>query len=386
MIGREAISKLLPDRAGPCISLYIPGGEANDGKQQATRFYNLLRCVENDLQFQEVGEIDFDSLLGDLHPSKVEAPFWKSPTSSIAAFFAPNFSWIAHLPIPVAMQYRMASRFHILPLLPLLDPFKRFFILSLNQDEARFFEATCDSIQEVPLFASEMGKEEPRVTSSPKAGSLLTRQPNGGVVSSARARASVLDQRPVDLIDNLRMINSVLHKRLSGERAPLLLAAFGFVASLYEGINSYRNLLPMRISGSFAHRSIENLHSQALELVSPVLERDREQALNQFEGMELSNTTIDLLETLVAAEEGRARTVFLAERSACDGYFDPVRRALTIDPLGENLLELIAARALQNGGEVSVLSRDEMPGRHSVATILSGDRCRSVRNPTMQYR
>lgn len=385
MLGREAILSLLPERDGPCVSLYVPIGGDWHGPSDAVRFNNLLHCMENDLQRWCIDRSEVEQLLDEGRPTSAVGQYGREPAQGIAAFLAPGFSMIDLVGVPVPIRYRFGNHFHILPLLPLIDAFQRFFVLSLNQECVRFFVATPFAMTEIDL------NELPtKPCGAPRAGAFARTTGNARLASrfsasrlpsgAARMRESGtlgFDSPEADLNEMLRAVDRKLHHFLVGETAPMLIAGFGFIASLYEEINSYQHLLPVRIPGSPSHWTTEELHAHAVELAKPYLERNQRLALRGFGAAggrfgltTTSETATDVTDVLLAAEAGRIGTLFVARDDEGNGRHDTEGDDTAFDPDGDDLREIAAARTLLSGGHVSLVDRSAMPERSRMAAML----------------
>ena len=379
MFWRQDILKLLTDRLGPCVSIYMPtraNGPAT--REDLVRYQNLLRGVENDLILRGFAVVNAGELLADAKALIEDETFWRTESEGLALFIAPDFFVARRVPCAVRTAYRIDKRFHVAPLLPLVDATRRFFILALNQDSARFFEATPRSISEVMLGEPD-AELEPMATTGRRVATV--RQPSafdvaGSPTSSggpAWSDGGTFSADPVeaDLIQFLRTIDRELRGCLRGERVPLVLACVGFLASLYEGVNSYERLLPVKVPGSPVNWTTRELHSQALRIVHPYLERDRLEARRRYESAEMGEcATTDAASIANAAEEGQVDTLFLPDPCGGGGDFESDGESAFFGVAGDDLREIVAGKTLLSGGSLCILEKDEMPGGRFLAAIL----------------
>jgi hypothetical protein len=118
-------------------------------------------------------------------------------------------------------------------------------------------------------------------------------------------------------------------RTLRGQRAPLVLACVGYLAPLYESTNNYRNLFKAKVPGSPNRWSDEELRDHAWRLVEPHFRGKRkaawaffQQALGKKDG-----GSDDLRSVVLAADEGRVDTLFLARGTRRpDATFSPIDR------------------------------------------------------------
>ena len=375
MIGRHEIFRLFNDRLGPCVSLYMPTRPAELATHEdLTRYQNLLRGVENDLILRGCTAANADELLADAKALIDDAAFWRTDGEGLALFLAPDFFVSGRLPCAVRTSYRIGRRFHVRPLLPLVDATRRFYILALNQDSARFFEATPHSMSEIPLDAPSeapamsIGRRQTEEPRKRDRGAHSTSQ----ATSLARGHSAIrADREEADLMHFLRSVDRQIHDQLRDQRVPLVLACVGFLASLYEGVNSYGRLLPVKVPGSPVNWSTEELHAHAARIVKPYLEQDRTELLNRFRlaaNAQLASNGVATIAT--AADEARIEILFVADNGECSEDFEPEDESSFFDPAGDDLIEIVAGKTLLGGGSLCIVEKDSMPGGRSMAAIF----------------
>src|SRR4029078_9485137 len=132
----------------------------------------------------------------------------------------------------------VGSRFHLKPLLPVLERDGRFFLLGLSQRRVALFEGTPESFVEirVPHMPQDLASAL-HVESFPPERDILFRS-----------------QTPLDdtsfLLDFFQSVDRAVVPALRGQRAPLVLAAVEYLHPLYAQVNSYPRLLPDGIRGN----------------------------------------------------------------------------------------------------------------------------------------
>src|SRR6266540_3359133 len=125
---RADLRALLAERAGPCVSLFLPthrgGAEADP-----IRWRVLLHKAEQRLTAAGLRASEAQALLAPGRHLLEDTAFWKHQCDGLAAFLAPDFLRLYRLPLAFEELIATDGRFHLKPLLPLLSGDGRFFVL-----------------------------------------------------------------------------------------------------------------------------------------------------------------------------------------------------------------------------------------------------------------
>ncbi len=152
VISREEIKALLEQPKQNSVSIYMPTHPAGrEVRQDPIRFKNLIKEAEARLIDAGVQEQDANALLKQAH--ELDTPeFWQQLGEQGLAIFISN-DIFRYYPLPIEFDELVVvtDRFHVKPLLPILNGNGRFYILALSQKDVKFFEATRYSINEVEV-------------------------------------------------------------------------------------------------------------------------------------------------------------------------------------------------------------------------------------------
>lgn len=147
----DELKTLAENSQTPSISLYMPMQKAGpEIRQNPIRFKNLIREAEERL---DAMEIDHTQALDLLQPAMEldTSEFWEHQDHGLAIFISPQVFRYYQLPMEFAELVVVSDRFHLKPLLHLLNNDGRFYILALAQKDVRLFEGTRYSIQEIEV-------------------------------------------------------------------------------------------------------------------------------------------------------------------------------------------------------------------------------------------
>jgi hypothetical protein len=143
---------------------------------------------------------------------------------------------------------------------------------------------------------------------------------------------------------------------------------------LYREVNTYPHLVEGAIGGNPENMSAAELHERAWELVSPLLAAVQAEAADQYRLAASRDQGLNHLEyVLPAASQGRIGTLFVPFEEQVWGRFD--RSTAEVEVHGEfqsgdeDLLDAAALEALLTGGEVYVVTAEELPDRPVAAAL-----------------
>jgi len=371
VLNQERIRRLVRHRASPCVSLFMPTHRTGRERQQDTiRLKNLLTQAHKAMRERGESMARVEKILEPLYELRMNEEFWRHRSDGLACFCAPDFHETYRVPLEVKEQLFINDRFHVRPLLPLLRYGARILVLALSQDSARLVEATRDSVREIDL----PGVRRPEVDADRRAVQYHSHQaPTQGRGANEEAvfhgQGKESDRAKKETQQYLHRVAHEVDRVLKGQTAPLVLACVGYLAPLYESANTYPHLIQAKVPGSPDRWNDAELRDRAWDLVEPYFRQRQQKAWDQFEQVNGNDLASDDLGTVVlAADQGRIDTLFLAEDEQRWGHVDRESQAVHLggdQGEGEELLDYAAMMTLSNGGEVFVL--DRIPDRSAPA-------------------
>lgn len=360
VLNRERISELMKHRAPLSVSIFMPTHRAGREQQQDTiRLKNLANQAREKLLEQAASPSAAEKVLQPIHDLRLDELFWRYRSDGLACFCSPNTFKAYRVPLKLDQRLFINERFHTRPLLPLLRSDARVYILMLTQENARLYEATMLSMREIELEGIVKpdvdGDEQSLQYHSHKAPTQGKGETEAAIYHGHGGPA---DRAKKDTQKFFQLVDRAVNRVLRGQTSPLLLACVGYLASIYESVNSYRNLLRGKIPGSPERWSEEELREHAWKLVEPEIQGN-EKVWRQFREASGNGRGSDELRSVVlAAEQGRVDRLLVASNEERWGHLDPKLGALhTTDSAqqGEELLDYAVMRTLSNGGEVYLL-------------------------------
>lgn len=376
------LERLMQHRQMPSISIYIP-------THRITTYIDQDKILLKN-QLAEVEELCIEAGLRRPDVRKILQPgydllentaFWINMSDGLAIFLAENVQEFYRLPRPFPVRIEVARRFHIKPLIPLLTNDGRFYVLAVSQNNVRFLEGSRFAVDEVNLeevpssLAEALGQDEfdrqvqrqnPSSVSSGRNNPTLTFHTHGGGEDVNEKNR---------LLRYFRQIDRGLREYLGDDQTPLIFAGVDYLMPIYQEANTYDHLVEQHIPGNPDDLSAEELHSRAWEIVAPIVAREQEELIEQFNREAgTGRTTVWADEGLIAAFQGRVMAVFLPRGVQTWGIFDPntmqLQRENAETAENHDLYDLIAHYTLLHNGQVYTVDPERIPGDGEIAAIF----------------
>jgi hypothetical protein len=310
--------------------------------------------------------------------------FWRYQDQGLAIFLAPDFDRVHKLPIEVAEELVVGSRFHIRPLLPLVDPAAWFWVLTVTARRTRLHLGSRWSFDEFPVRELPQGVGEVReetVYEEAHNAAPTGRPQRGGAPGLAKAQAfgPAPDELHKDqLIELLRRVAAAVEPVVKGHPAPVILAAQPEIQGNLREFVNWKELLPEGIQENPDAMAAEDLHDKAWRLLAPRLDKDRADALgrlNALLGTADGRATTSPEEIVKGARYSRVEQLFLADGAPpVWGVFAEGQDKVDIHPEpaegDDDLLDYAARMTLRQGGGITRVDRAQLPANAPAAAIL----------------
>jgi Bacterial archaeo-eukaryotic release factor family 7 len=379
LISREEIKILLEQPKTNCVSIYMPthpvGAEV---RQDPIRFKNLIKEAEARLIDAGVEQNEAMELLQKAQ--KLDNPnFWEEMGQGLAMFLSKDIFRYYSLPLDFQELVVVTDRFHVKPLLQLLNGDGRFYLLTLSQKDVKFFEGTRYSINKVELQNLPQSLDEAlQYDETASEGQFRNATSNNSQPGQFHGQGSTeRDKRQESILQFFHIINATLHEKLREEKVPLVLAGVDYLLPLYREANTYQHLMEEGITGNQKIDSLQELHDQAWQIVEPYFQKSQEEVLQRYHELFGANTgkaSNKLKEIIPAAYYQRVDSLLVGVGTQQWGLFDPSSETIYLheeeETGDEDLLDFVAAHTLLNGGTVYAVAPEEIPYSTPVAAIF----------------
>jgi len=371
------LERLVEDRKGPCVTMYLPTFATGfSGLQAPIRLKTLCQQAQGLLEANQMRAPEAREFLRPVSELVGDTEFWKKQTGGLAIFLAPGEFHRYRLDLPFAEKVAVGDRFYLRPILPAINRDDRFFILSLSRNKVELLEANKQMARpvEVPNLPANI-TEALNVTSADRG-----EQVHAGA-AGLRGKESMVfhgqggkpDSKKEDLLNYFRQINSAVAARLHKEHRPLILACVDYEVPIYRETNTYPHLVNESISGNADYMTANQLHEKALPLIQPELRRHREKMMEQFQRAGTDKASSDFHQIVPAAYQGRVDKLFVDISAELQGVYDNDLQALVLNPNeapDHDLVETAVVQTMLHGGTVQALDQAEMPVAAPMAALL----------------
>ena len=166
-----------------------------------------------------------------------------------------------------------------------------------------------------------------------------------------------------------------LHPYLREEKIPLVFAGVEYLFPLFRLVDVYKNSISEFIEGNPDELDSVQLLKRGRPLVSPYLQREREQAVGRYMDLLGGPLASGNIEKIVrGAAAGRIDTLFVNTGIQKWGKYDPVSGRAEVHSErqagDEDLVDLAFRQAYLNGGNVYGLDSAQITGDSGAAAIF----------------
>jgi hypothetical protein len=379
MLERKDLDELLDFESWPAVSLYLPTHVAGrEIRQDSIRLKNLLVQASERLA-SRLRRAEIETLLAPARGLLADEEFWRRQASGLALFLAPEFSRIHKLPLSVAEEALIGARFHIRPLLAIVDEEGVFRLLTISAARTRLFRGSRWTMTEITDLDLPQGVEAlSRITEYERS---QTAAPTGrraaGLDKAQGLGDSPQELRKTLLIELLRRIAAVIEPRIAGDSLPLVLAADREIDGHFREVARWRGLRAEGIAENPDAMSLDGLRQRAYRVIATDREAQRERELGRLRallGTGDGKVTTRPEEIVKAAHHSRVDMLFLAGGDHLWGSFDAARDAVVAhgNPAAADfdLLDYAAAMTLRQGGRIARVEPPALPPAARAAAIL----------------
>lgn len=379
LISKHDVAGLSRIHEAFCVSIFIPTHRAGQpvlNREDAVLLKNQVAEVRDKLEGQGLHPREIERLLEPVYHLLEDGEFWRHQSDGLAVFLTDGFFSTYTLPVRFSAFNHVSNAFYLKPLMPMFTGDGRFFLLTLDLEDPRFYEGTRYSITEVQVEDLIPSRMEEVVGYDYEEKSLQFRNQRGGQPSVMfHGRGEGKDDRKDELLQYFRAIDKGLMAMLHDEDPPMVFAGQDYLFPIYKTANTYQHLYPKHLSGNPAHKDVLQLHEEAWELLQEHFDRKRREkqdAFRQHQGT--GRTESDIRNIIPAALEGKIDTLFLQNHSDIWGIYNPSNGKVDVQEVyhapNVSLLNLAAIQVFLQGGSVYLLESEDMPDNTSKVNAL----------------
>lgn len=381
MFTQKTFENLLKPTSKHVISIYMPTHQHSpkDRNQDKTRLRNLIDQAEQDLIALGGKQREVTSRLRPARELLTDEPFWQNQRQGLAVFISPKTMRVYHLPIKTPELIVTAKRYHIKPLLPLLDFNRQFYVLCVSPNKVKLFKADLESIslmesKGLPENINEaLGQDD-----NERSLQHFVASTNGSTSWAVfHGRGGAKDLNDIDPPRFIRAVADAVGNELQGVEAGLLFAGDDKLFSLYQEHQSNVRLFERHLSGNHDDIKPDELHRKVLEIVKPYFQANIDQAVDTYSRVRAKTPKLAAEEPARIAEaalEGKVGELLMSnDRQKWGRLGDDMLVTASLgerEPGAVDLFDVAAAAALEHGGQVYTAGRDAVPGVSGMAAVL----------------
>ncbi|WP_029033226.1 hypothetical protein [Salinimicrobium terrae] len=380
ILTKEQFEDLAKFDSNPCVSIFIPTERAGKDVLEEKDKINLKsqwKKAAEELKKMGFSQDKIDKIGKPVTNLIDDRDFWRHQSDGLALFLADGFSRQYTLPIYFEAFTYVSDHFYLKPLVPMFNGDGRFYLLHLQLEEVKLYEATQYSIGEVEIGDLTPDRLEDRVGYDYEEKNQKHKTQRNSIGASAEGSSTQHGYEPAsrdrknEILRFFRAVDKGIYEILNKESVPLIVACQDSYFPIYQEASRYKNLFPKPVPGNpeADYDSFFGLHVAALETLEPHFRKEREEKMKQFNELNPSRTSTSVSEIIPAIYEGKVDTLFLQNRE--DIWGDYNEKMASVDVHGErrngslSLMNLAAVKVIEQNGKVYLIEEEFMPNKDS---------------------
>lgn len=364
----------------PCISIFIPtqtSGHEVLNEKSRIQLKSQWKKVYEKLKELDIPQDKIDQLGSPIEGLLEDSNFWRHQSHGLAIFISENFFKSYNLPISFKATTYVSDHFYLKPLIPMFSGNGRFYLLAIQPDKVRLYEADRYSISELDIEELVPNQLEDRVGYDYEEKSSKRKLQNssrGSFTQHGYAPAS-RDERN-EILEFFRSVDKGIHSILNDETAPLLLACQDYLLPIYQEATKYKNLYPKCVSGnpSADNPDLQSLHKKAVEVMEPYFNKEKKESMTAFKELNPERTSTSVTDIIPALFQGKVETLFLQNQEDIWGTYNKEMATVDVNDKSKNgnisLMNLAAVKAIEQKGKVYLIERQFMPTKDSTIVAV----------------
>jgi hypothetical protein len=365
LITKKKFNELLAYRNDVVVSIFIPTTRTSNFQKDQLYLKNALQEVRQQLEAAGRTSKEAHQFLGQAYMLLDDDNYWNHLSDGLALFIAPDYFASFELPISFTENVFIGKQFYLRPLMPMMTGEERFFLLALSLNEVKFYEGMKHSI--TPVIIEDLVPEDMEsVLQDVGTKETLQMHESGGTQAIFHGQDKATDKKLKNYEKYFRMVDKGLMEMLHDEKVPMVIAAVDYLVPIYKDVSDYNNIVTEHIGGNPENSTPVELHQRAMNIIQTFNKSNKETVSNKFgDYLAADKASFSLTDIVKSAHAGKVENLFLNRDYQTWGNYDPVKRLVTIHKEkqadSEDLLEVAARYAYEQGGNVYTCERKELP-------------------------
>jgi hypothetical protein len=373
MIDRQIVEALSKQRGQHLISFYIPTHRVAGIEKDRIRYKNMLARLQDVLLARGLDEPTSKRLLATATAKLEDEAFWQQQSDCLGVFIDAAETQFHYLPLELEELYFVGDKFYVLPLLPFAQEKDIFYLLALSQNAVKVYEGSRYTMAEL-----EKNKDFPdslaSVLHTYESEKSLQHHNAGGTVYHGQGGGQQMEKARYR--EYLRQVDAGIQTMAcDDDQTPLLLYTTPELAGIYREVNTYPHLQEGFIHGNAEKEDLGTLHEKAWSRLATFFEQ-QPAAVREYFGQRLANqeASYNVHEIVPAAMAGQIDTLFLVKNQEHWGVYDASKHRIVLHEErqadSQPLYHDAAVATWQQGGQVELCNRDEMPRAEANANAI----------------
>jgi hypothetical protein len=389
-LNQAVLEQLINSSQKPAVTIYIPmhtTAAPPHISENQIRFKNLLNKAIDRLSPHGAEHELAKALQAQLHELHDDLGFWENQTPGLLICATPVEIRMFHLPIDTEEYVAVDDRFHLAPVIGILNDVRNFYLLILAQHNPELYkgglyglETTKAALPANAKAALNIDENNQKTEIQGTAAGPSTK----GAASSPTSRMGWFNGRggarnpqEEDRLRYFRLIDKAVCDA-TRDNLPLLIAGLEAEAAEYRSISRYPRILQGMIHGSHTNDDLRSLFNKARavvwqELVAPE-HRSTIEEYQRISGARPDRVSSDIKSILDAARQGRVdKLLARMSRRTTDTVQDRTEalpRLTFPSQTDSKQLNDAALSVWQASGRVYNLEPEEMPANGLMAARL----------------
>lgn len=357
----QDITALTGARNDSSVSIYLASSPVTTEHERIRlELRNAIDSAEAELAEAGTDRTVIETTLAPLRALDTDAEFWRHQSTSLALFAAGGDLHTFRLANRIENSSRVGDRFDIGSLLRALTYPNGGYVLGLAVRNTRLWRILPDAAaHEIPLDLPH----DLELT--------LEHADNEGRLDRQRAQGSTGDRPEREKF--ARLVQDAVLPHLQ-DHYPLILAASNDLEPAYRAVNTYDRLLDEHIDVNPAALDEAEADRRAREILDVSHAAQTAEWKERFGNRRANDhATSSLKDVAVAATAGQVEDLHFDLDSHLEGTIDEMGQVTLVDTPGAttyDVVDEIAVRVLNTGGNVSAVRRHDLTDGSPVAAIL----------------
>lgn len=352
------LKPLIESKHGIHLTAYLVNrGDLSDLKSQlsdtineAYEWINGVMSTEERKKFLE----PLDSLLHD-------AEIFKQMKGNIGLFRNEDSFRVLNIPIPVERMCQVATSFHVKPLLRWLQGNQEFLLLGMEKHAAHLYIGCQESFKRVDSISFPQSFE-------------TSKFPKGKSLANEHSLKQTIEA------ESFSSLNGWIAGLTKNSQPKLFFAGEPLLIQALNRNLKYKAAVKTPIANFFSPENASVFCQSLRKILREDSQRSLEKSLREFQFAEIKNrSSKNIFQISKAVVQGRVQKLIVTDELNIFGKIDQKSGELSLHPFDldhedDCILDDLAQMVLNQGGEVVVAKREQIPKGRPIIAILDDDK------------